>query len=52
MGSSSHLPPQDLPPNLRLFDQLPSPVQAREHCLGLLEEALSNNRQAAGSTDG
>ncbi|XP_029069221.1 ATP-dependent DNA helicase Q5 isoform X2 [Monodon monoceros] len=27
-------------------------VKAREHCLGLLEEALSNNRQAAGSTDG
>ncbi|XP_033294383.1 ATP-dependent DNA helicase Q5 isoform X3 [Orcinus orca] len=27
-------------------------VKAREHCLGLLEEALSSNRQAAGSTDG
>ena len=51
MGSSSHLPPR-ITPNLRLFDQLPSPVQAREHCLGLLEEALSSNHQAAGSTDG
>ncbi|KAM5274789.1 ATP-dependent DNA helicase Q5 isoform 2-T2 [Ctenodactylus gundi] len=27
-------------------------VKAREHCLGLLEEALSSNHQAAGSTDG
>ncbi|XP_043316821.1 ATP-dependent DNA helicase Q5 isoform X1 [Cervus canadensis] len=27
-------------------------VKAREHCLGLLEEALSSNRQAAGSADG
>ncbi|KAM5216470.1 ATP-dependent DNA helicase Q5 isoform 4-T5 [Hipposideros larvatus] len=27
-------------------------VKAREHCLGLLEEALSSNRQATGSTDG
>ncbi|XP_057570440.1 ATP-dependent DNA helicase Q5 isoform X4 [Hippopotamus amphibius kiboko] len=27
-------------------------VKAREHCLGLLEEALSSNRQAAGSTEG
>uniref|UniRef100_A0A0N8ETH8 ATP-dependent DNA helicase n=1 Tax=Heterocephalus glaber TaxID=10181 RepID=A0A0N8ETH8_HETGA len=27
-------------------------VKAREHCLGLLEEALSSNLQAAGSTDG
>ncbi|XP_066876678.1 ATP-dependent DNA helicase Q5 isoform X1 [Kogia breviceps] len=27
-------------------------VKAREHCLGLLEEALSSNCQAAGSTDG
>lgn len=44
--------PPGSPHNLRLFDQLPSPVQAREHCLGLLEEALSSNRQAAGSTDG
>ncbi|KAL6046928.1 hypothetical protein STEG23_019968 [Scotinomys teguina] len=26
-------------------------VKAREHCLQLLEEALSNNHQAAGSTD-
>lgn len=27
-------------------------VKAREHCLGLLEEALSSNHQASGSTDG
>ncbi|XP_073901229.1 ATP-dependent DNA helicase Q5 isoform X2 [Castor canadensis] len=27
-------------------------VKAREHCLGLLEEALSSNHQATGSTDG
>ncbi|XP_029418558.1 ATP-dependent DNA helicase Q5 isoform X6 [Nannospalax galili] len=27
-------------------------VKAREHCLGLLEEALSSNHQAVGSTDG
>nr|KAF6458511.1 RecQ like helicase 5 [Rousettus aegyptiacus] len=27
-------------------------VKAREHCLGLLEEALSTNRQATGTTDG
>lgn len=27
-------------------------VKAREHCLGLLEEALSSNRQAIGTTDG
>ncbi|XP_036755958.2 ATP-dependent DNA helicase Q5 isoform X1 [Manis pentadactyla] len=27
-------------------------VKAREHCLGLLEEALSSNRQATGTTDG
>ncbi|XP_047398952.1 ATP-dependent DNA helicase Q5 isoform X1 [Sciurus carolinensis] len=27
-------------------------VKAREHCLGLLEEALSSNRQATGSSDG
>ncbi|XP_006176528.1 ATP-dependent DNA helicase Q5 isoform X1 [Camelus ferus] len=27
-------------------------VKAREHCLGLLEEALSSNCQAVGSTDG
>ncbi|XP_040605993.1 ATP-dependent DNA helicase Q5 isoform X1 [Mesocricetus auratus] len=27
-------------------------VKAREHCLQLLEEALSSNHQAAGSTDG
>ncbi|XP_010616707.1 ATP-dependent DNA helicase Q5 isoform X2 [Fukomys damarensis] len=27
-------------------------VKAREHCLGLLEEALSSNCQAAGSTEG
>uniref|UniRef100_A0A8D1A1E8 ATP-dependent DNA helicase n=1 Tax=Sus scrofa TaxID=9823 RepID=A0A8D1A1E8_PIG len=27
-------------------------VKAREHCLGLLEEALSSNRQASASTDG
>ncbi|XP_037666137.1 LOW QUALITY PROTEIN: ATP-dependent DNA helicase Q5 [Choloepus didactylus] len=28
------------------------PVKAREHCLRLLEEALSSNRQAAGTTEG
>nr|XP_008249172.1 ATP-dependent DNA helicase Q5 isoform X1 [Oryctolagus cuniculus] len=27
-------------------------VKAREHCLGLLEEALSSNRQATGTSDG
>uniref|UniRef100_A0A8C5NY26 ATP-dependent DNA helicase n=1 Tax=Jaculus jaculus TaxID=51337 RepID=A0A8C5NY26_JACJA len=27
-------------------------VKAREHCLGLLQEALSSNHQAAGTTDG
>ncbi|XP_027968349.1 ATP-dependent DNA helicase Q5 isoform X1 [Eumetopias jubatus] len=27
-------------------------VKAREHCLGLLEEALSSNRQATGTTHG
>nr|XP_017521619.2 ATP-dependent DNA helicase Q5 isoform X2 [Manis javanica] len=27
-------------------------VKAREHCLGLLEEALSGNHQATGTTDG
>ncbi|XP_015359667.1 ATP-dependent DNA helicase Q5 isoform X1 [Marmota marmota marmota] len=27
-------------------------VKAREHCLGLLEEALSSNRQATGSSNG
>lgn len=35
-----------------MTDFSPLPLQAREHCLGLLEEALSSNCQAAGATQG